>query len=459
VTILRLIAVAVLFVNVGRLHEGLVQVTGEFPIAKILLALGGIAMLATAPWARLRGAWRTAPARWLAVFTFALWLSLPFSYYRAASLSALGQFCFAVLPIVAITIAAVGHLADLEHLFRATALMVVVCGGLLVIGIGVSGDTRLSLVGSYDPNDFALVMATCLPFCIWCLRDRQRLWRVVGGSGVLVGLAALVKTGSRGGFLAVAVQSIVLLVVAREALPRWIRLAIVPMLVASVAFSPGRYRERLQTLTSLSSDYNTTELGGRQAIWRRGLSYFVDRPLTGVGVGQFRVAEGRWGDEQGYVRGWKWSAPHSMYIESAAELGIVGIWSLLAILWSMLRVSRGNTGVHPPGSMPDPRQSAAGVTIFLATITFAVGAAFLTAAFSPVFMMLISYAISYQAIRTGSPGPRSAPVIRGGSRSDTRRFNPRRTGTVGAFRGGPPVRQDPATGGLGWPGPSRRGIR
>jgi len=438
VRLLQLVAVALLFVNVGRLHEIVVRYTGELPIAKVLLAVGAMAVVSVAPWDRLRTAWRARPAKALALFTSALLLSLPFSYYRAGTLTLIIQFCLAVLPIVGITVAAIRNLTDLERLFRATALMVATTAGLLLAGIGVTGETRLSLVGSYDPNDLALVLATCLPFCVWCLRDRSVLWQGVGLVGLLGGLYAIVKTGSRGGFVAVAMQFLVLLVVARQAIPGWLRLSVVPALVLVVAFAPGAYRARLQSLTSLSSDYNTTELSGRQAIWTRGATYFLKRPLTGIGAGQFSVAEGRWGEEQGYVRGWQWSAPHSMYVEAAAELGLLGIGSLLAILASILQYTRRSAGIGLLQGPPDPQRATVGVALFAATLTFAVGAAFLTAAFKPVFMMLISYAIAFEAIpaahartpmvRTGGGRPRPLPQ-RGGLGSSMR------PGTRGGVRG------------------------
>ncbi len=424
VKLLQLVAVGLLFVNVGRLHEILVPHTGELPIAKMLLALGAVALVVAAPWARLQAAWRTRPAKALALFTASLLLSFPFSYYRSGTLAVIVQFCLAILPIVGITVASIQHLGDLERLFRATALMVASTAGLVVLGIGVTGQTRLSLVGSYDPNDLALVLATCLPFCIWCLRDRHILWRAIGLVGLLGGLYAVVKTGSRGGFVAVAVQFLVLMVVSRQALPMWLRLSALPALVLVVAVAPGAYRERLQSLTSLSSDYNATELSGRQAIWTRGATYFVKRPLTGIGAGQFSVAEGRWGEEQGYKRGWAWSAPHSMYVEAAAELGILGIGSLVALLGGMLTFTRRTAGIGQPASTANPQRVAAGVTLFAATLTFAIGAAFLTAAFKPVFMMLISYAIAFEGLpramrtltaeRTGTGGQGTPMRQRGG---------------------------------------------
>ena len=116
-----------------------------------------------------------------------------------------------------------------------------------------------------------------------------------------------------------------------------------------------------------------------------------------------------------------------MYVESAAELGILGIGGLLGMLIPTLRRSWGS--MRSDAKSPhDPRVARAAAAIFLAIGTFMVGAVFLTAAFSPLMMFLASLGIAFQAMPRGENEsarvPHSAPVsltrTGGGGRRATR---------------------------------------
>ncbi|WP_145978980.1 O-antigen ligase family protein [Gemmatimonas phototrophica] len=423
-SLLRVVAVAFLLFNVGRLHEAFSSFTGSLPVAKVLLALGALALAMSNPLPRIATAWTTKPAKALAAFSAAILLSVPFSYYRTESIEISLQFFLASIPIVMITVLSIRQIEDLERLFRTATAVVLVEFVLIAAGFGADisdGEgARVSLGGSYDPNDLAIVTATCLPFCVWTLRDRSFAWRAIGLVALLGGMFVVVKTGSRGGFLAVATMLTLLVLATRSFAPAWLRLAMIPAFIGAIVLAPESYRDRLLTLTALSEDYNTSAISGRQEIWKRGAVYFAKRPLTGVGIGQFQVAEGRWGADNGYERGWKWSAPHSMYVESAAELGIFGVGALLALLGSGLQFTRRTAGVGLPKAHPDKRVAAAGSALFLALCTFGVGAAFITAALSPAFMLLASLIIGFEVlvrdrrngVMPGSVAPRSRHFVR-----------------------------------------------
>ena len=50
----------------------------------------------------------------------------------------------------------------------------------------------------------------------------------------------------------------------------------------------------MDTILHPTQDYNWVgnAEGGRMSVWKRGIGYMVDHPLTGVGAGAFSVAEG-----------------------------------------------------------------------------------------------------------------------------------------------------------------------
>ena len=78
------------------------------------------------------------------------------------------------------------------------------------------------------------------------------------------------------------------------------------------------------------------------SIWGRGIGYAADRPLTGVGVGAFNIAEGTISPlarQQEYGKGLKWSSPHNSFVQVLAETGAVGFVIFLAILFYAYRAA------------------------------------------------------------------------------------------------------------------------
>jgi O-antigen ligase len=93
----------------------------------------------------------------------------------------------------------------------------------------------------------------------------------------------------------------------------------VGLAVPAGAIDPGRTEEpegsgprSTERLASLESQ--------RYRYWDVALDVFAEHPLKGVGAGGFRVEWAREGARWGAARD-----AHSLYVETAAELGIVGL--------------------------------------------------------------------------------------------------------------------------------------
>ena len=95
------------------------------------------------------------------------------------------------------------------------------------------------------------------------------------------------------------------------------------------------YQAKLRSILNPSEDYNTQSDVGRVAVWKRGASYMFQRPILGVGVKAFPVAEGTISPlaaRQNYGIGLKWSAAHNSFVEIGAELGIPGLVAFMMML-------------------------------------------------------------------------------------------------------------------------------
>ena len=112
-------------------------------------------------------------------------------------------------------------------------------------------------------------------------------------------------------------------------LSRRLRLAVVAGLVAVIAAGgilSFRYVERTENVPSTASRITTLE-SNRPAYWGVALDAFADHPLAGVGSSGFNVEWRRERDEPQNALD-----AHSLYIETLAELGLVGFLLLAAFV-------------------------------------------------------------------------------------------------------------------------------
>ncbi|HEX4745415.1 MAG TPA: O-antigen ligase family protein [Gaiellaceae bacterium] len=184
-------------------------------------------------------------------------------------------------------------------------------------------------------NALGIVMAIGFVLAVGLLLES----RGRAGRGALVGAAsacavALGLTSSRGAWLAaVAGIGVLLLFRARRRL----------FLVASALSAPV-----------LALAASVVSLGDRPAYWRVAISNAAEHPLTGTGAGTFDDLWLAGRPIPVFVRD-----AHSLYLETAAELGLVGVALLLGALLTPL--------VAAAGARRDPVVStaAAGYVTFL----------------------------------------------------------------------------------------------
>ena len=175
----------------------------------------------------------------------------------------------------------------------------------------------------------------------------------------------------------------------------------------------------MSTLTDVGTDYNLTESDGRIAVWTRGLGYIARSPLVGVGAGAYPIADGRWAVQHGFLKAFKWSAAHNLFIETAAELGLPGFVALLCSLFPIVFTWR-RLSALPSRSDEDERLRRAVETIALTTLTYLLATMFVNALFGPMLLTLISLNIaahvlvnrsSFASRKVSLPGSRTMKIF------------------------------------------------
>jgi len=341
---------------VARLHELIPGASVVHPVVLLVVAL----TFATVGVRRQAGG-SVVPAddtgfKLMMLYWAWMALTVPLSILRSGSLQQVLDLT-SVMIFATMIIAQPATVAHLRYITRGYVLVV----ALYSIALGLFGQTvmdgdamRHYLTGSLDPNDAAAILAIGAPMALAdARRPGSKAWRAMSlGIVFLLGLGVL-RTGSRGGAIALVVGLLVVALSGRGARGIIATLALGGALLLVRQYAPAEITGRFATIGSESEDYNMTAYSGRWQIWKRGVKYIAEKPIFGVGAGSFPIREGEQMASEG-LRG-KWSAAHNAYIQSFAELGIIGgllfcslIVTSIGRLWSILRRASPATGVAHP---------------------------------------------------------------------------------------------------------------
>lgn len=334
--LLRLSLVLLVIFAVSRVHDqySFLAIMRLGVLLGLLVSIIGFGDPRQMQAGRIFAAW---PARVIAGLGIMACLSVPFGLSVGASGKFILQGYSKVLIGAFLVIVGTRNVRDLYTLLTGfmvggTVLAVL---ALFVYRAGALGDIGVVRImggpvgSSFDSNDLGAVACTGMAIALLMLAAGRGVIRLVGGFTALALLAAIARTGSRGGFLGLVALGIGLVVLARD-VQLWKR---VTLLVAAAGtlflLAPPRYWQQIATITDTQNNYNWTAPTGRVPIWKRGLGYMRRYPLTGVGISNFGMAEGTISPlARTYVPGMpgvKWVAPHNSFIEVGAEMGVPGL--------------------------------------------------------------------------------------------------------------------------------------
>jgi O-antigen ligase len=228
--------------------------------------------------------------------------------------------------------------------------------------------------------------------------------------------AALIRTGSRGGVVALATMVVALMAFSdRRFRKRQIAFLVVGIVVM-LAMPNSQIMDRFQELTS-GGDYNFTARDGRLEIWRRGFGMMFNHPILGVGIRAYEMASG-------FATG-SWMNAHNALIQVGAELGLFGLIAFVtAAIYSVrsgLRVRKACEGHTDDRAVQANQLAIASVTSLLSLL---VAAQFLSMAFDAMTFFAVAapsglaLALNPAVLSsTSKAAPQPGPVMRRSRRS------------------------------------------
>jgi putative inorganic carbon (hco3(-)) transporter len=245
-------------------------------------------------------------------------------------------------------------------------------------------------------NRYGQVMMVLLPLAVFTSRRGQtgRVRVVAAAAGVLI-LSGMVLTYSRGTLL------IFVILIAIAALLKWLRPAhvLAGALCAVLALplvAPGLLNRvaTIGTAAALVNEDSSEDpdgaIRGRATAMMAAFHVFLDHPVLGVGPGNyvplysveyFQNPEIKFREIRGQRRA------HSLYLEMAADTGLIGLISFLAIPFSLLaalwRLRRQN-------AVRNPFLADLATAFFLSILAYLGTAIFLHLAFQRYYWLLIA---------------------------------------------------------------------
>lgn len=174
-------------------------------------------------------------------------------------------------------------------------------------------------------NAVALYLGPLIAFSgAVALHTQHRRDRWVAWGAVALGVACMVLSFSRGGYLAMAAVAVALVASHRR---RWLLLAAGAVASAALmAITPVRHR--VLTELDLTNGHNT--LVGRFHLWSVTLQMLRDHPVFGGGLSGFSTVIGPYWNPTNIDR---FTYPHNIVLNSWTETGVLGV---LAFAWIII---------------------------------------------------------------------------------------------------------------------------
>lgn len=284
-------------------------------------------------------------------------LCVPFAYWRGGSFAVLTQTWLKTALIVFLLEQTVTTLSRVRAVLWTILLSVLAvtayslsaphdqawrfcptCG----VGDRMSGVNK----GFLYWNVLGIALGILIPYIAALFIAKRSAFRsLLLAAAIGCGSWMLVLTASRSGTMTVVLSILLTLVIVTRGTPRGKLIGALALSALGVALllAPGVFWNRMATLSGdQSNDEQMSAVAStdqRFTVLKRSIDYTLQRPIFGLGLGNFEVATG--GD---YGDADSWVASHNTFTEISSEAGIPAlllfVTLIASVIESMRRVSR-----------------------------------------------------------------------------------------------------------------------
>ncbi|MFZ6039823.1 O-antigen ligase family protein [Vibrio natriegens] len=383
-----LVSLFVLF-SFFRIHEALPALYSlKIPLLLSLGALGAL-IWHTLISRQLQTFWHPSMT-WLVLFWGLVVIGIVLSSNPGVAIT---YFKNIYWKIIIMTLA-IAWLVNTEDAVRKIATLIILAGGLIAVvalynsasGIGLVEGTRVTIgrqLGSVlgDPNDLSLVLMFPLAFAIsFATTKGIGFSRILGVTGLVLAMAAVIATQSRGGLLgSVAVFGIFGLRLIRSK-SLLIFIAVIGLLGL---FAVAGISDRQSG--GAAEDGIDASAMGRLYAWEAAFKMAVVNPFSGVGLNNF------YSNYYYYSSHWDGlnHAVHSTWFGVLAETGFLGLAVFIGMIISLIKTSRQTLSIlNQRKGLVSPYLTATALAVYAGVIGTVVSGTFLTQGFTwPIYIL------------------------------------------------------------------------
>jgi probable O-glycosylation ligase (exosortase A-associated) len=267
-------------------------------------------------------------------------LTLPFSYWPGGSFTVLTERYSKTVVIFWLLGLTVNSVRRLNIMAWALSLMAIPLAQTGVSnylsGNFITGGAASRIAGyqgalTDNPNDLALALNMITPLAIGLLSVRRRLLeRLLLLTIVMLNLAVVVFTRSRGGFLSMGALGLFYAwKLMRKGRPDWL-FGTLMLVVLCIPLLPEGYLSRMSSITNVDED-ETGSAQGRRDSMIAGAGYVLEHPIIGDGIGMNALALNELGDLP------TWHNIHCAFLEIGMDLGLPGLFLYLLLMTGAFR--------------------------------------------------------------------------------------------------------------------------
>jgi O-antigen ligase len=181
-----------------------------------------------------------------------------------------------------------------------------------------------------------ILVAISTLFIFRIIHEKRNLVKIATLLGLAFILVATLNTYSRGAYLVLAIDAVLIFFVFEKRFNPMIAFAGLGIVILLLPFLPAAYRDRFYTLSDFTAQngiYQDTSFRGRSSEMLTGLAMFDEHPILGVGTGNYPTNYQKYAQLIGIEFRATARDPHSLYVQVLAETGILGTIAFIGMVF------------------------------------------------------------------------------------------------------------------------------